>query len=257
MTQAMQTRGQFELVGSQGRVVNPQGVFSSGFVRIPVLARNRSGEWADVVVDVELLDANGQALVDRAATNGGEPLRSPYTILPGGTMCYRYLRDVERLNGDYASHRLTLSQAYAADPVIRVQMSLRRSGLYCAGPDPNPELRRHAVRETLLAVPDPLRGAGPSGPRCGDPLRLLLCGVGRGQRLQGPFRRLLVTPILAGLGTLLLVLTGFELLGAAAERLWLRHSPAAARQACVRAALAAYRERYAAQAAGKPRRSWP
>lgn len=61
--------------------------------------------------------------------------------------------------------------------------------------------------------------------------------------------------VLAGLGALLLTLTGLELLGAAAERLWLRRSPAAARQARVRALLAAYRERYPAQAAGKSGRS--
>lgn len=72
------------------------------------------------------------------------------------------------------------------------------------------------------------------------------------------FSRLAVlTGLLAGLGTLLLALTGLEMLGAAGERLWLRHSPAAARQARVRALLAAYRERYAAQAAGKSRRNRP
>jgi len=72
------------------------------------------------------------------------------------------------------------------------------------------------------------------------------------------FGRLAVlTGLLAGLGTLLLALTGLELLSAVVERLWLRHSPAAARQARVRALLAAYRERYAAQAAGKPRRNRP
>lgn len=66
-----------------------------------------------------------------------------------------------------------------------------------------------------------------------------------------------LTAALAGLGTLLLALTGLELLGAAVERIWLRHSPAAARQARVRALLAAYRERYAAQAAGEPRKNRP
>ena len=66
-----------------------------------------------------------------------------------------------------------------------------------------------------------------------------------------------LTGLLAGLGTLLLALTGLELLGAAVERLWLRHSPAAARQARVRALLAAYGERYAAQAAGETRRNRP
>lgn len=70
-------------------------------------------------------------------------------------------------------------------------------------------------------------------------------------------RLAVVTGLLAGLGTLLLALAGVEMLGAAVERLWLRHSPAAARQARVRALLAAYRERYAAQAAGKSRRNRP
>ncbi len=64
----------------------------------------------------------------------------------------------------------------------------------------------------------------------------------------------LLTGALAGLGTLLLMLAGLELLGAAVERLWLRHSPAAARQARVRALLAAYRVRHAAPAADKSRR---
>jgi len=52
MTQTTQTRGQFELVGGQGRVIN-------GFVRIPALVRNHAQEWADIVIDVELLDAGG------------------------------------------------------------------------------------------------------------------------------------------------------------------------------------------------------
>lgn len=67
----------------------------------------------------------------------------------------------------------------------------------------------------------------------------------------------LLTGALAGLGTLLLALTVLELLGATVERLWLRHSPGAARQARVRALLAVYRERYAAQAAGKTTRNRP
>ncbi len=66
-----------------------------------------------------------------------------------------------------------------------------------------------------------------------------------------------LTSVLAGLGALLLALAGLELLGAAVERLWLRRSPAEARQARVRALLAAYRERYAAQAAGKFGRNRP
>ena len=109
MTQTTQTSGQFELVGGQGRVIN-------GFVRIPALVRNHSQEWADVVIDVELLDAAGQVLVNRAAVTDGEQMRGPYAIPPGETMYYLYLRDVERLNGAYASHRLNLSQVYATDP---------------------------------------------------------------------------------------------------------------------------------------------
>ncbi len=117
MTQTTQTRGQFELVGGQGRVIN-------GFVRIPALVRNHSQAWADVVIDVELLDAAGQALINRAATNAGEQMRSAYAVPPGGTMFYLYLRDVERLNGQYASHRLALEQAYAADPAGTAQVTL-------------------------------------------------------------------------------------------------------------------------------------
>ncbi len=117
MTQTTQTRGQFELVGGQGRVIN-------GFVHIPALVRNHSQEWADVVIDVELLDAAGQALVNRAATNAGEQMRSAYAVPPGGTMFYLYLRDVERLNGQYAGHRLNLSQAYAVDPAGTAQVTL-------------------------------------------------------------------------------------------------------------------------------------
>lgn len=76
--------------------------------------------------------------------------------------------------------------------------------------------------------------------------------------LTNPLGSLAVlTSVLAGLGALLLTLAGLELLGAAAERLWLRRSPVAARQARVRALLAAYRERYAAQAAGESGRCRP
>jgi hypothetical protein len=39
-------------------------------------------------------------------------------------MYYLYLRDSERLNGQYASHRLALQQAYAADPTGTVQVTL-------------------------------------------------------------------------------------------------------------------------------------
>jgi hypothetical protein len=117
MTQTTQTRGQFELQGGQGRVIN-------GFVRIPALVRNHSQEWADVVIGVELLDAAGLALVNRAATTAGEQMRSPYAIPPDGQMYYLYLRDVERINGQYASHRLTLSQAYVVDPAGRAQATI-------------------------------------------------------------------------------------------------------------------------------------
>lgn len=117
MTQTTQTRGRFELVGGQGRVIN-------GFVHVPALVRNHSQEWADVVIDVELLDAAGQVLVNRAATNAGEQMRSAYAIPPGGVMFYLYLRDVERLNGQYAGHRLTLEQAYVVDPAGSAEVAL-------------------------------------------------------------------------------------------------------------------------------------
>jgi len=156
MTQTVQTRGQFELVGGQGRIVNPQGAFGSGFVRIPALVRNRSAEWTDVVVAVELLDADGQALVSRAATNAGEQLRSPYAIPPGGTMYYLYLRDVQRLNGQYADHRLTLSQAYAAAPAVRAQVSLTS---------------QTALKPTFDGAPAYLaRGTVTSATGCAEPL---------------------------------------------------------------------------------------
>jgi len=156
MTQTVQTRGQFELVGGQGRIVNPQGGFGSGFVRIPALVRNRSAEWTDVVVAVELLDADGQALVNRAATNAGEQLRSPYAIPPGGTMYYLYLRDVQRLSGQYASHRLTLSQAYAADGAVRAQVSLSS---------------QTALKPAFDGAPAYLaRGTVTSATRCAEPL---------------------------------------------------------------------------------------
>lgn len=149
MTQSTQARGQFELVGGQGRVIN-------GFVRIPALVRNHSAEWADVVVTVELLDADGQALVNRAATNAGEQMRSPYAIPPGGTMYYLYLRDVERLNAPYASHRLTLSQAYAVDPAGRVQVALSS---------------QTALRPAFDGAPAYLaRGTVTSEARCAEPL---------------------------------------------------------------------------------------
>ena len=63
-----------------------------------------------------------------------------------------------------------------------------------------------------------------------------------------------LTAVLAGLGTLLLALAGLELLGAAADRLRL-HSPAAARQARVRSALAGYQCLHAPRTTGIPRRN--
>lgn len=149
MTPSTQARGQFELVGGQGRVIN-------GFVSIPALVRNNSAEWADVVVAVDLLGADGQALVNRAATNAGEQMRSPYAIPPGGTMYYLYLRDVERLNAPYASHRLTLSQAYAVDPAGRAQVSLSS---------------QTALKPAFDGAPAYLaRGTVTSETRCAEPL---------------------------------------------------------------------------------------
>ena len=149
MTPTTQMRGQFELVGGQGRVIN-------GFVRIPALVRNHSAEWADVIVNVELLDAGGQALVNRAATNAGEQMRSAYAIPPGGTMFYLYLRDVERLNGVYASHRLALEQAYAADPAGTAQVMLTS---------------QTALKPAFDGAPAYLaRGTATSATRCAEPL---------------------------------------------------------------------------------------
>lgn len=149
MTQSTQTHGQFELIGGQGRV-------SNGFVRIPALVRNHSQAWADVVVAVELLDAAGQVLVNRAATNAGEQMRSPYAIPPDGQMYYLYLRDVERLNAPYASHRLTLSQAYAVDPAGTAQVALSS---------------QTALKPAFDGAPAYLaRGTATSTDRCAEPL---------------------------------------------------------------------------------------
>ncbi len=117
MIQTSQTRGQFDLVAGQGRIVN-------GFVRIPALVHNRSEHWADVIISVQLLDAAGQLLVNRAATTAGEQMRSVYAVPPGGVMCYLYLRDVERLSGRYAGHRLALRDAYASAPAGTAQVTL-------------------------------------------------------------------------------------------------------------------------------------
>ena len=115
--QTTQKRGEFELVGGQGRVFN-------GFVRISALVRNNSRDWAAVVINVELLDAGGKALVNRAATNAGEQMRSEYAIPPGKTLYYLYLRDVNRLSGAYVSHRLTLKQANGASAAGSAQVAL-------------------------------------------------------------------------------------------------------------------------------------
>ncbi len=149
MTQTTLTRGQFELVGGQGRIIN-------GFVRIPALVRNHSQEWADVVVGVELLDADGQPLVNRAATNAGEQMRSPYAIPPGGVMYYLYLRDVERLNGQYASHRLTLSQAYAVDPADRAQVTLSSQAALKPAFDGAPAYLAHGTVTSAARCAEPL-----------------------------------------------------------------------------------------------------
>jgi hypothetical protein len=149
MTQTTQTWGQFELRGGQGRVIN-------SFVRIPALVRNHSAEWADVVIGVELLDADGQALVNRAATTAGEQMASPYAIPPGGQMYYLYLRDVERLNGQHASHRLTLSQAYAVDPAGRAQATITSQA---------PQQPAFAGAPAYIA-----RGTATSAAGCAEPL---------------------------------------------------------------------------------------
>ena len=149
MTQTTQTRGQFELLDGQGRIIN-------GFVRIPALVRNHSQEWADVIIGVELLDAAGQPLVNRAATNAGEQMHSPYAIPPGGQMYYLYLRDVERLNGQYASHRLTLSQGYAVDPAGSARVTLSS---------------QTALKPAFDGAPAYLaRGTVTSAARCAEPL---------------------------------------------------------------------------------------
>ena len=129
--------------------------------------RNDSQEWADVVVGVELFDATGQALVNRAATTADEQMRSRYAIPPGGTLYYLYLRDVERLNGQYASHRLTLRQAYAVDPAGR------------AGPA-SPARRRSnrlSRRTTYLA-----RGTVTSAAGCAEP-QVVAAGFDAGGKL--------------------------------------------------------------------------
>ncbi len=149
MTQITSLRGQLELVGGQGRVLH-------GFVRIPALVRNHSEEWADVVVSVELLDAAGQVLVNRAAPTAGEQLRSAYPIPPGGVMFYLYLRAVERLTGQYATHRLRLRQAYAGAPAGTAQATITsqaaRQPAYAGAP-------------TYLA-----RGTVTAATRCAEPL---------------------------------------------------------------------------------------
>ena len=149
MTQTTQTRGQFERVGGQGRVIN-------GFIRIPALVHNHSQEWADVVIEVELLDAAGGVLVNRAAVTAGEQMRGPYAIPAGGTMFYLYLRDVERLNGDYASHRLNLSQAYATDPTGPAAVTIASQ----TAPKP-----ASAGAPAYLARGTALPAAGCAGPR--------------------------------------------------------------------------------------------
>jgi hypothetical protein len=149
MTQTTQTRGQFELLSGQGRVIN-------GFVRIPALVRNHSEEWAEVIVAVELLDAAGQALINRAATNAGEQMRSPYAIPPGGVMYYLYLRDVERLNAPYASHRLTLQQAYAADPAATAQVAIANQTALKPVFDGAPAYLAHGTATAAAGCAEPL-----------------------------------------------------------------------------------------------------
>ncbi len=149
MTQITSLRDQLELVGGQGRVIN-------GFIHIPALVRNHSEEWADVVVSVELRDAAGQVLVNRAAPTAGEQLRSAYPIPPGGVMYYLYLRAGERLTGQYANHRLHLHQAYAVDPAGAAEVAISSQIALKPGYDGAPA---YLARGTVMAAT-----------RCAEPL---------------------------------------------------------------------------------------
>ena len=114
---ASPAQSKFELVVGQARVL-------LGFVRIPVMVRNRSSQWADVVMGVELFDADDRPLVNRAATTAGEQIRSLYAVPPGGVMYYLYLRDLARLSGRFASSRVVLQDAYAAAPAGQAEVTI-------------------------------------------------------------------------------------------------------------------------------------
>jgi hypothetical protein len=99
----------------------------TGFLKIPGEIRNDTGQWITYAqVQIRLYDAAGNELrsdsiaTAAAADVGREEIEFSYTdrtyIPPGESGVFFFLRDVSKIKGDYASHRLKASARVARRP---------------------------------------------------------------------------------------------------------------------------------------------
>jgi hypothetical protein len=97
------------------------GLTPSGFVKIAGEIHNDTGQWIRAPrIEVELFDEGGQPLgvksivtetrKDLGHATPHDGVRASRTIIPPGEVAvFRYLRDVKKVAGKYAKHKLTLS----------------------------------------------------------------------------------------------------------------------------------------------------
>jgi hypothetical protein len=95
-------------------VIEGKARADNGFVIIPGEVKNDTGKWLrGVRIDIQLLDASGKSIhVDSIAAAEGFPegvVASRTIVPPGEVAVFRYTRDIKKLAGTYASHRLQAS----------------------------------------------------------------------------------------------------------------------------------------------------
>jgi hypothetical protein len=92
----------------------------TGFLKIPGEIRNDTGQWiTSACVSVRLFDAAGKELTTSSIATavsedlGREPGEFVYSdrtfIPPGEVAVFQFLRDVKKIRGSYASHRLSVT----------------------------------------------------------------------------------------------------------------------------------------------------
>jgi hypothetical protein len=105
------------------------GRVEDGFVKIAGEVKNGAAHWArGIRVDVTLYDAQGKELARDFIYTAVERLA------PGASSPFEYIRDVSKLDGEYASHQLDVS-AIADEPgatprLTDVQAPLNDAGYY-------------------------------------------------------------------------------------------------------------------------------